>query len=94
MHNIYKSISYFLIPFIYLNTLIRLIKKKEDNNRYKERFGFTNLQKNVGKDVIWIHASSVGEFKSCDLLINHFYKTHNLLITTTTKTAAEYAVGY
>ncbi|MFL2542919.1 MAG: 3-deoxy-D-manno-octulosonic acid transferase [Alphaproteobacteria bacterium] len=92
MHNIYKSISYFLIPFIYLNTLIRLIKKKEDHNRYKERFGFTNLKKNSGKEVIWIHASSVGEFKSCDLLINHFYKTYNLLITTTTKTAADYAI--
>ena len=34
---------------------------KEDNKRYKERFGFTSLQKNVGKEVIWIHASSVGE---------------------------------
>ena len=92
MHNIYKSISYFLIPFIYLNTFIRLIKKKEDDNRYKERFGFTNLKKNSEKEVIWIHASSVGEFKSCDLLINHFYKTYNLLITTTTKTASDYAI--
>ena len=91
MHNIYKFISYFLIPFIYLNTFIRLIKKKEDSIRYKERFGFTNLKKNDDKEVIWIHASSIGEFKSCDLLINHFYKTHNLLITTTTKTAADYA---
>ncbi len=92
MHKIYKFISYFLIPFIYLNTFIRLIKKKEDNNRYKERFGFTNLNKNNEKEVVWIHASSVGEFKSCDLLINHFCKTHNLLITTTTKTAADYAL--
>ena len=94
MHNIYKFISYVLIPFIYFNTFIRLIKKKEDNNRYKERFGFTNLKKNGEKELIWIHASSVGEFKSCDLLINYFHKTYNLLITTTTKTAADYAVKH
>ena len=43
MHNIYKFISYCLIPFIYLNTLFRLFRKKEDFKRYKERFGFTNL---------------------------------------------------
>jgi 3-deoxy-D-manno-octulosonic-acid transferase len=92
MHNIYKFISYFLIPLIYLNTFIRLIKKKEDSNRYKERFGFTNLKKINNKEVIWIHASSVGEFKSCDLLINNFYKKYNLLITTTTKTASDYAI--
>jgi len=92
MHKIYKFISYFLIPFIYLNTFIRLIKKKEDSNRYKERFGFTNLKKNVEKEFVWIHASSVGEFKSCDLLINHFYKKYNLLITTTTKTASDFAI--
>ena len=92
MHKIYKFISYCLIPFIYLNTFIRLIKKKEDSNRYKERFGFTNLKKNVEKEVVWIHASSVGEFKSCDLLINHFYKKYNLLITTTTKTASDFAI--
>jgi len=92
MHKIYKFISYFLIPLIYLNIFIRLIKKKEDNNRYKERFGFTNLKKTGEKEVIWIHASSVGEFKSCDLLINHFYTTYNLLITTTTKTASDYAI--
>lgn len=92
MHKIYKFISYFLIPIIYLNIFIRLIKKKEDNNRYKERFGFTNLKKTVAKEVIWIHASSVGEFKSCDLLINHFYTNYHLLITTTTKTASDYAI--
>ena len=51
MHKIYIFITYFLIPLIYLNTFIRLIKKKEDNNRYKERFGFTNLKKNNELDI-------------------------------------------
>ena len=92
MHSIYKFISYLLIPFIYLNIFFRLIIKKEDIKRYKERFGSTYLNKNQGKKVIWIHASSVGEFKSCDFLINNFYQKYNLVITTTTRTAADYAI--
>ena len=92
MHKIYKFISYVLIPCIYLNTYLRLIRKKEDFKRFRERFGNTNLKKNKKKELIWIHASSVGEFKSCDFLINNFYKKYNLLITTTTKTASDYAL--
>lgn len=92
MHNLYKLITYFLIPFIYLNTILRIIKNKEDKERYKERFGFTNQKKIEDKEVIWIHATSVGEFKSCDLLINSFYKKYNLIITTTTRTASDYAI--
>ena len=92
MHKLYKIISYFLIPIIKINTFIRILKKKEDKIRYKERFGFTNMQKPLGKELIWIHASSVGEFKSCDFLINNFSNNYNLLITTTTKTAADYAI--
>jgi 3-deoxy-D-manno-octulosonic-acid transferase len=92
MHKLYKIISYFLIPVIKINTFIRILNKKEDKIRYKERFGFTNLQKPLGKELIWIHASSVGEFKSSDFLINNFFNNYNILITTTTKTAADYAI--
>ena len=92
MHKLYKIISYFLIPLIKINTYIRILNKKEDKIRYKERFGFTNLQKPLGKELIWIHASSVGEFKSSDFLINNFFNNYNILITTTTKTAADYAI--
>ena len=92
MHKLYKIISYFLIPLIKINTFIRILNKKEDKIRYKERFGFTNLQKPLGKELIWIHASSVGEFKSSDFLINNFFNNYNILITTTTKTAADYAI--
>ncbi len=92
MHKLYKIISYFLIPIIKINTFIRILNKKEDKIRYKERFGFTNLQKPLGKELIWIHTSSVGEFKSSDFLINNFFNNYNVLITTTTKTAADYAI--
>ena len=82
------------MPLVYLNTYLRLIRKKEDADRYKERFGYTNFKQILKKDVIWIHASSVGEFKSCDFLINSFHKNYSLLITTTTKTAADYALEH
>ena len=86
MHKLYKIVSYFFVPLIIINTYIRVLKKKEDGNRYKERYGFTNLQKPIGKELIWIHASSVGEFKSSDFLINNFYQKYSVLVTTTTKT--------
>jgi 3-deoxy-D-manno-octulosonic-acid transferase len=71
---------------------MRILKKKEDKNRYKERFGITNLKRPLEKELIWIHASSVGEFKSSDFLINNFYNNYYILITTTTTAAADYAI--
>ena len=92
MHKLYKIISFLLIPIIKINTFMRILKKKEDKNRYKERFGITNLKRPLEKELIWIHASSVGEFKSSDFLINNFYNNYYILITTTTTTAADYAI--
>ena len=92
MHKLYTTISYLLIPFILINTYLRVLRNKEDNNRYKERFGITTFKKPIAKEVIWIHASSVGEFKSSDFIINNFYKDYCILVTTTTKTASEYAL--
>ena len=92
MHKLYKIISFLLIPIIKINTFMRILKKKEDKNRYKERFGITNLKRPLEKKLIWIHASSVGEFKSSDFLINNFYNNYYILITTTTTAAADYAI--
>ena len=92
MHKLYIILSFLLIPIVLINTYLRVLRKKEDKERYKERFGFTNLKKPNEKEVIWIHASSVGEFKSSDFIINNFYKKYCLLITTTTKTASDYAL--
>ena len=92
MHKLYKIISFLLIPVIKINTFMRILKKKEDKNRYKERFGITNLKRPLEKELIWIHASSLGEFKSSDFIINNFYNNYYILITTTTTTAADYAI--
>ena len=37
------------MPLVYLNTYLRLIRKKEDTDRYKERFGYTNFKQILKK---------------------------------------------
>ena len=90
----YQILSFFLIPLIKFNTWGRIRKGKELKNRYKERFGITNQSVRFSKKIIWIHAASMGEFKSVDFLINSFHKEYTLLVTTTTVSAGEYAVKY
>ena len=92
MYKIYRLITFLITPIIFINIYIRILKNKEDKKRISERFGLSKIKKPNNKEVIWIHAASVGEFKSCDFLINHYHKLYCLLITTTTKTAADYAL--
>ena len=42
------------------------------------------------KKILWIHAASIGEFKSSDLIIERYHKVFDILVTTTTKSSAEY----
>ena len=66
---IYKSLGFLFIPLIKLSIFYRLLKNKEDKKRYCERYGISKIKKPKGK-IIWIHASSVGEFKSISSIIN------------------------
>ena len=90
---IYRCLGILLIPFIFINVLIRIKKGKENKFRYRERFGKI-ITKRPNKKLIWIHAASIGEFKSADLLINSLYKKYTILITTTTLTAGNFANKY
>ncbi len=90
MLKIYHFISYIFIPIILINLFIRIIKNKEDKKRYAERLGRTRDNFNLSKKIIWLHSTSVGEFKSIDIIIEEYHKNFNILVTTTTKTSAEY----
>ena len=90
MLKIYQFLIYIFIPIILINLFIRIIKNKEDKKRYAERLGRTRDNFNLSKKIIWLHSTSVGEFKSIDIIIEKYHKNFNILVTTTTKTSAEY----
>ena len=90
MLKIYQIVSIFLIPFIIVNIFIRIYRKKEDKIRFVERFGKPTIKKNNEKKILWIHAASIGEFKSSDLIIDRYHKVFYILVTTTTKSSSDY----
>ena len=87
----YQLIGYLIVPFIQLNIYLRILNNKEDKLRFSERFGITSIKRPNGK-LIWIHAASVGEFKSVSSIINQLHNNYNILITTTTIAASNYAI--
>ena len=94
MLNLYKLFSYIIVPIILINLYLRLVNNKEDKKRYKERLGNTDYNLKLSKKTIWIHAASIGEFKSCHLVIEKYHKSFQILVTTTTKSSAEYISKY
>jgi len=94
MLKLYKLFSYIFIPLILASLYLRIIKNKEDKLRYLERFGKCKKKFTETKKIIWLHASSIGEFKSSNLIIEKYHKDFNILVTTTTKTSAEYINKY
>tara|TARA_Y100000389_G_scaffold198628_1_gene235480 strand:- start:154 stop:1410 length:1257 start_codon:yes stop_codon:yes gene_type:complete len=79
----------FLISPIIL--LIRLIKKKEDIFRFKEKFCFFSSFKKKGK-LIWFHGASVGEIQSILPIIEILEKKKDIkqiLITSNTLSSSK-----
>jgi 3-deoxy-D-manno-octulosonic-acid transferase len=77
-----------LSPFI---ILIRLLKKKENPKRFREKIGFFTKQKSKGK-LIWFHGASVGEFQSIVPLLEKLEKSKKIsqiLITSNTLSSSE-----
>ena len=82
------NIILFISPII---ILIRLLKKKEDIIRFKEKFSFYSKKRKKGK-LIWFHAASVGEFLSVLSLIEKLEKSKKIsqiLLTTSTLTSSK-----
>ena len=79
---IYKILSVIFLPVIIIIIFFRIFQKKEINNRIKERFAFSSVKK-PKENLIWINASSIGEYFATISLIKKIRK-----IKPKTKTSA------
>ena len=87
-YKILINLIYLLSPII---VLIRLIQRKEDLLRFKEKLGFFSKKKIKGK-LIWFHGASVGEILSVIPLIEKLEKNKEIkqiLITSNTLSSSK-----
>ena len=91
MFLLYQIIILLILIFSPIILIIRLINNKEDRKRYVEKFCY-KLKKRDEGNLIWIHAASVGEFKSVVPLINKLEKNNSIktiLVTTSTLSSSK-----
>ena len=93
MFLIYRCLTFILTPFFILLIYCRLIIKKEDGLRFKEKIypSCFNSDRDNEKKLIWFHAASIGEVLSVLPVIeeiNNINKDVEFLITTVTLSAA------
>ncbi len=83
LYRIIINIILLLSPII---VILRLIKKKEDIKRFKEKFCFFSKERSNGK-IIWFHGASVGELQSIIPIIEKLKKDkkiRQILVTSNT----------
>ena len=73
-YRFFINLIFILSPLI---ILVRLLKKKEDFIRFKEKFGFFTKKRSKGK-LIWFHGASVGEFQSIVPLLEKIEKSKKI----------------
>ena len=87
----YRTLGIFLYPMLIVFLYFRVIFKKEDPKRFKEKFCFFSEKKNKGK-LIWFHGASVGELQSIVPLIEQLDKNEKIkqiLITSNTLSSSK-----
>ena len=84
----YKVLSYLVFPILLLVIFYRKLINKEDPIRYKEKFLIYSFNKENIKDkeVIWIHAASIGEVNSVLPLIKNIIKKNDKLFVVLSST--------
>ncbi len=88
---IYQFIVSILLIFSPFIIIFRIIKKKENRLRVKEKFCFPSKKRSEGK-LIWFHGSSVGEIMSVIPLIKKYENSKSIkkiLITSSTLSSAK-----
>ncbi len=87
LYRIIINIILLLSPII---IVFRILKKKEDLKRFREKFCFFSKSRKFGK-IIWFHGASVGELQSIVPLIEKLNKDRDIkqiLVTSNTLSSA------
>ena len=74
----YRFFSILVLPFLFIFTLIRILKKKENSRSFQEKLlvnGSTN-----NDYPIWFHGASIGEVKSIFPLVRQILKKNEIFI--------------
>ena len=84
MYFIYGILTNIIFLFSPLIFIFRLLKKKEDINRFQEKYCIYS-NKNFQK-TIWFHAVSLGEVISSKKIISKICKNNEVILTVSTPT--------
>ena len=93
LYRILINIILFLSPFI---VILRIIKKKEDVKRFKEKFCFFTKRTSKGK-LIWFHGASVGEIQSIIPILEKLEKNNKIkkiLVTSNTLSSSKILLAF
>ena len=88
---VYRLLINLIILLSPIIIIFRLIKKKEDLFRFKEKFCFFS-EKRINGNLIWFHGASVGEVKSIIPLIEKLEKEKKIsqiLVTSSTLSSSK-----